>query len=134
MGDRTMVEIVIDPKDKDAVLNAFDVVEAFSEIKYAGLESRLQLTFEEINYGGLGILEGLAKEVDFVGIIYAGCSYGSCVFHSVGCSEVSTVETGHEGEGFVVYYDMDTKKPPKSDIDNIVDYIEAFNSFMKRRK
>lgn len=129
-----MVEIVIDPKDKDTVLKAFGVVEAFSEINYAGLESRIQLTFEEINYGGLGILEGLAKDIDFVGISYSGCSYGSCVFHSVGCSEVSTVETGHDGYGFVVYYDMDTKKPPKSDIDNIVNYIDSFNSFMKRGK
>ena len=131
MGDRTMVEVVIDPKHKDTVLKAFDVKEAFTEMKYAGLESRLQLTFEEVNYGGLDILAELAKSIDFVGISYAGCSYGACVFHSVETDVVRTVETGNEGEGFVVYYDMDTKQPPKSDVENIANYIDAFNSFMK---
>ena len=129
MGDRVNVTITVNAKDKDKVITQLGGG-YFGDV--TPLENnKVELWFEEVNYGGFSELEELAKEIDFVGWSAPGGSFGAYVFCSVDSTELITVESSHEGTGFVVYYDMKTKQPSQADLENIEMYIDDYNKFME---
>ena len=128
MSDRVRVEIIIKPEDKEKITSAFKNNEVVGEYPISG--GKLLLELDEVRYGGCDVLKKLAEDVDFVGVSYGGQEFSAFHFHSVDTEEFHTVESGHSGLGYVVYYDLD-KQVPQQNVINIMAYIDAHNKFVK---